>query len=42
MVAWELHKIIKRTLHDNDEDDRRYDHYLIMKLEGTLLNDLKK
>ncbi|XP_050915414.1 extensin-like [Lathyrus oleraceus] len=40
-VVWELHKVIQRMLHDNDEDDRRYNHHLISRLEEMLLNDLR-
>lgn len=42
MVAWELDKVINRTLHSHDENDGRYDHHLIIRLDGTLLNDLRK
>lgn len=40
MVAWELDKVINRTLHNHDENDGHYDHNLIIRLDGMLLNDL--
>lgn len=39
MVAWELQKLMERTIHENDYV--RHGHHLIMRLEGSVLNDLR-